>query len=177
MQAYSCCNPSKCSWWLSHGPRTNLLTQKLVVGSDDTSPFGAKKAYFRGSFCMSHTKKVKLWKMDSHHLFKQLKKHPGWLFPAVQGQFQGHPSCFSAWRFFCWSFFGGQRTRSLEQQAGNKDSELGGGVGGDVFSGRCLGQRQPDEKISLPLYMQCPGKTIGISGHYLIGNWFLGVTI
>jgi len=61
-------------------PETNSKrTRKLVVGSDDSSPFGAKKAYFRGSNFMSLThKKREALEDDYHHLFKQLKT--GWWF-------------------------------------------------------------------------------------------------
>lgn len=122
-----------------------------------------------GSIFMSHTKKVKLWKMDSHHLFKQFEKHSGWLFPA-QGQFQGHPFCFFSLAFFFWSFF--WRPKNVKLGAASGKQRFGAwrwGLGRDVFRvDVASGNRMKKHSR----HYDSAWKNIGISGHYLIGNWF-----
>ena len=83
--------------------------------------------------------------MDSHHLFKQLNKHSGWLFPAVRGQFQGHPSCFSAWRFFFGAFLEAKEREAWSSKRETKIRSLEVELGAMFF--RSMWQeRQPDEK-------------------------------
>lgn len=117
-----------------------------MVGSDDTSPFGATKAYFRGEFLhVTHKKSEALEDGFSSPFFKQLNKHSGWLFPAVRGQFQGHPSCFSAWRFFFGAFLEAKEREAWSSKRETKIRSLEVELGAMFF--RSMWQeRQPDEK-------------------------------
>ena len=123
MQAYSCCNPSKCSWWLSHGPRTNLLTQKLVVGSDDTSPFGATKAYFRGEYFHVTHKKSEALEDGFSSPFQAVKKTSRLVISSRSGSIPGSPVLFFSLAFFFLELF--WRPKNVKLGAASEKQRFG----------------------------------------------------
>ena len=181
MQAYSCCNLSKCSWWLSHGPRTNLLTRKLVVGSDDTSPFGATKAYFRGEYFHVTHKKSEALEDGFSSPFQAVKKTSRLVISSRSGSIPGSPVLFFSLAFFFLELFWRPKNVKLGAASGKQRFGAWRWSWGRSFFRADVASGNRMKKHSR--HYDSAWKNIGISGikwplfnRQLVFCWFLGVT-